>query len=369
MSTKVTYGNESDISIFQTNTSKYVIQNGKLLSNESYIDELLPIYNTSFTKLTNTSLQIGDVVTGFIEQISKKDLILDVGGKEMVYVSIKADKLNPTDYKIGQELSVVITDNKDFIRASSTEYTKQSLYSEMKDSDNKKVYDAYVVCLTDNGYTLNIDGVNVFMPGSLGGINKLLDFNSLVGQTIKVIPIKNENKYSKYKDQLIVSHREYLNSLIPNEIEKLEIGKVYTGKVTDTCNFGVFVEFQQVLTGLIHQMSFDEQLQEMFNQGKITPGTEISFYLKEIVTNKKIILTRLASDFEELSKPKYEINQIVPGTVVKTVKYGSFISLGNNITGMIHISNMKKEIELKPKDVVQVKILSNKNGKYDLELV
>ena len=74
-------------------------------------------------------------------------------------------------------------------------------------------------------------------------------------------------------------------------------------------------------------------------------------------------------DPNEIAKPKFDKGDVVEGRVVKTVKYGSFISLGRNATGLIHISKLKDGVELKKGDRHNVKILDNKDNKYVLELV
>lgn len=368
---RVTYGDPSNISVFeQTSKKPTFLENGKLLSTESYAEEMLKLYDESFNKLPkNLKYEIGQTIVGTISQISKTDILLDIGSKDFAYISLEKDKLNPESYKIGEEVEASIVDTKDYLKASIVEFIKTNLYNEMKYSEEEIVYDAEVLSLTENGYVLSIENVQVFMPGSLGGINKLLDFKTLIGKTIKVMPIKNENMYSKFKDQLIVSHRAYLETLIPTEIEKLEIGAVYTGTITGTKPFGVFIEFNNVLTGMIHKDDYDEVLLEHLSKGEVVPGKEIDFYLKEIVTSRKIILSRLVVDPNEVSKPKFDKGDVVEGRVVKTVKYGSFISLGRNATGLIHISKLKEGVELKKGDRYNVKILDNKDNKYVLELV
>ncbi len=366
----VIYGDPTNISMFEEcNDDTIILENGKLLSKEPYAEELLKIYNESFSKLPKTlTYEIGQEIEGTIARISTEDILLDIGAKEFAYISLSKDKLNPESYKIGESVQALVTDTNGYLKASIVELVKNTLYSEMKDTGNKSVYEAKVLSLTENGYVLDIDGVQVFMPGSLGGINKLLDFQSLIGETIKVMPIRNENKYSKFKDQLIVSHRAYLETLIPGELDKLEIGSVCTGVVTGTKPFGVFIEFNNVLTGMIHKDDFDEMLTDLFNKGEVVPGKEIDFYLKEVVNPRKIILSRLPVDPDEVAKPKFEKGDEVLGRVVKTVKYGSFISLGRNATGLIHISNLNEGQELKKGDRLKVKIVDNNDNKYELEL-
>ncbi len=373
---KVTYGDPSNISMFEENgNSDIVLENGKLLSKEPYAEELLKLYNESFSKIpSNPDINIGDTITGKIAKISDSDILIDFRGKEFAYVSINKDKLNPDSYKLGEEISALVVDNNGYLKASIVEQVKASLYSEMKGYGNKTIYDAEVVDLTQNGFILNIEGVKVFMPGSLGGINMLTDFKSLVGKTIKVMPIKNENRYSKHKDQLIVSHREYLQTLIPSELEKLEIGAVYTGTVTGTKDYGIFVEFNNVLTGMIYKDSFDDGLKELFDKKEVQAGREIDFYLKEIVNPKKIILSRYPLDEEEIAKAKQPVEEIkvgkvYNGKVVKTVKYGIFVKLNKSETGLVHISKLDEDARFPFGTKINVKVLSSKDGKYDLELV
>ena len=100
------------------------------------------------------------------------------------------------------------------------------------------------------------------MPGSLGGVNKLHDFNVLVGKELVVMPIT----YSRDKETIVVSHREYLRTLIPSAIEELKenIKDKVVGFVTGTTKFGIFAEFNQCLTGLIPKAELDESTQELF---------------------------------------------------------------------------------------------------------
>ena len=368
MNNKAIYGDPSNISIFDEPAIDII--NSKTISRES--KELLNLYSESFEGMPKSlSYDIGDVVKGKIYKITTEDILLDISGKDFAYVSVSKDKIDVESYAIGDEIETIVTDTESYLKVSIVEYIRYCLYSEMKGSGKGNIYDAKVLSLTANGYILDIQGVSVFMPGSLGGVNVLLDFEELVGNYIKVMPIKNDNKYSRHKDQLIVSHRAYLDTLIPLAVDKLEIGKVYTGTVTGTQPYGIFCEFNDVLTGMIHKDDFDEALAEMFDNGDVVAGREIVFYLKEIVHNKKLILSRFEVDSEEQKKqkePVFKKGDMVDGKVIKTVKYGSFISLGRNATGLLHISKIKDGVEYEKGDIVNVKIIDNKNDKYVLVL-
>lgn len=373
MNKELIYGDIDNTHIFDLeNPNQRLDKKNKIFCNESYKDELLAEYNLyeeENVSIENFNIQIGQSVQGDIVSITQNDIVLHIGGKSQVYISLEKEKLNIEDFRIGQELEVLIISTKNnLLKGSLLEYTKNKLYQEMRSTDEKNIYDAKVLELSDNGYILDIQGVTVFMPGSLGGINKLIDFQELVGQTIKVVPVKNDNKYSKFKDQLIVSHRDYLKTLIPEEVEKLEIGSVYTGVVTDTTKFGVFLQFNNVLTGLIHRDDFDDKLLELFETNQIKPGTEIDFYLKEVVSNSRIILSRLVQQEQDTNTNQIKKGDIIQGKVTRIVKYGAFVSLANKKSGLIHSNKLKNVTDLEKGDSINVKVLDIQGNKYDLDL-
>ena len=193
------------------------------------------------------------------------------------------------------------------------------------------------------------------MPGSLGGLNKLHDFNSLVGKEIIVMPIT----FSNEKDTIVVSHREYLRTMIPTRIFELEenIKEVRTGFVTGSTKFGVFAQFDDCLTGLIPRVELDEATQKALDNKTINPGDEITFWAKEIISEKKIILSQLGPkiDIWDGVDEKYKPMMITKGTVTKITSYGAFVELEKGISGLIHKSKLKAA-NLTKGDVIDIKI-------------
>jgi len=376
MATYATVGDPTNLSVFDEE-QEIVSKSGlKILSKESYANDLLKVYEEYFENSTvslNFSLNPGDVVSGKISSITNSEIALDISGKEYAYISLDKEKLDPANYSVGETIDVVITEASECLRASITGKIKKDLYDDMADYKSKTTYDAKVVGLSNNGYDLNIGGLPVFMPGSLGGINKLTNFEELVGETIKVMAIKNNNKYSKFRDTLIVSHRDYLETLIPAEVDKLIIGNEYSGVITGTNKYGVFVEFKadengpSVLTGLIHKDEFDEVLAGHYNEGALQPGVEIAFYLKEVVTNKRIILSRNEVEKSEPVKKEYKRGDVVNGKVTAITNFGVFVKFAVNTSGLIHISKLK-DITLTKGQKVSCKITNINDDKYDLKL-
>ena len=148
----------------------------------------------------------------------------------------------------------------------------------------------------------------------------------------------------------MVSHRAYLRSLIPQAMDDISSGDEFTGFITGTTKFGVFVEFNQCLTGLIHKSDLDEDALSKFHSREMKPGDEITFRVKEVTHNDRIILTQkeivIAYDPWSDIKSKYKIPSEVTGTVRKKTRYGLFVELEPKIVGLLHVSDIPEFIDI-----------------------
>ena len=249
-------------------------------------------------------------------------------------------------FAVGSEIEILLKNvslgtKTEVIEASHTEVVKHLKYREIFESIGQPVaFAAHVKELIHGGYFLDIEGVEVFMPGSLGGVNKLVNFESLLDQTIYVVPIN----YAKDKNYIVVSHRDYLQSLIPMTLDELNIGDGRSGFITGTTKFGVFCEFDGCLTGLIHKSDLDLETKELFDNRTLKPGAEINFVAKEVTKDNRIILTQQefipeVDPWEDIHE-KYPVPSQVQGTIRKKTKYGMFIELEPKIVGLLHVSDI-----------------------------
>ena len=190
-----------------------------------------------------------------------------------------------------------------------------------------------------------VQGIECFMPGSLAGINKLHDFGSIIGTEMYVVPVS----FSPDRGTLVVSHRKYLQAMIPSELEKLKEnqGETLVGNVTGTAKYGVFVEFNQCLTGMIHNNDLDEDTLAKFKARDIKPGDEVEFIVKDIISNTKITLTQKANavvnPWTDIIS-RYQLPAVVEATVKTKKDYGLFITIEEGVTGLLHVSEVGEEI-------------------------
>lgn len=294
----------------------------------------------------------------------------DGGFKDFVRID---DKPTEASYlkntQIGDVLDVLITEVDEdnfFIKASFVELYEGIARQNLISLDEGTAVNSFIRELTPAGYFVDIqfEGVVLpgFMPNTLAGINKLHDPESIVGQTFYVMI----ESYSKEEGTYIVSRRKYLQSLVPEEIKKLEYNKLYIGHVTGTTEFGVFVEFNGCLTGMVHKTNLNQNSGIQISQ--IKPGVGIEFYIKEIIKDK-IILTQV---LRETLWDTIKVGQIIPGKVRDLKSFGALISLDEETNGLIHSSELEKSSQkLSSGQEIKVKVIAvdRANRKIFLTLV
>ena len=283
--------------------------------------DLLKLYDLEIIK----SPVSGEVVSGrYCGQLSGQHLFSVPGYKDCVRIE---DRLSESKYlknsQVDDFIDVLIVDvNHDnyFIRGSIAALYETRAHENLKSLEEGQSVTAFIKSVNPAGYDVEIShgGVTLpaFMPNTLAGINKLYDVNSIVGQTFEVMI----ESFSDQEGTYIVSRRKYLKTLIPNAISKLNTGEVYSGNVTGTTPFGIFVESNDCLTGMFHKANVNPEWQEKLTEVK--PGFEIEFYVKEIIKDK-IILTQI---LRETLWDTIKNGQTLDGKIKDVKQFGVLVS-------------------------------------------
>jgi len=332
--------------------------------NEDYLRFLKKIEDGQYIK----NLKPGDVMTGTVVEINKKDVIIDINYKDNVYVDYKTLEDDLLDgLQIGSEIEVMITEISDdpyYIRGSVNEIMKLNVSNKVKEAyvENTFFY-ATIIELIPAGYMLDMEvegkKVKAFMPNTLAWVNKLTDSKSLTGKRLPVMIETLEQDKGIY----VVSHKKYLESLIPEQVKKLKKEwiknrmKPYIGFITGTTPFGVFIEFYEFLTGMIYRKNIQEEWQTDEKWAEMKPGMYLDFYISDIIVPKnKIIMTQILREsiFKTL-----KVGDILNGKVIDVKTFGALIQLDDETNGLIQSNILSKQkIDLKQGDRVEVKVLS-----------
>ncbi len=365
------------------------------LSNERKIlkikgDDFYSSLNEDYLKLLKEiikkddefkEIKEGDIVKGKISSLSEKEITIDIGYKDLVYIDNKlSDNKIIDSLRLGEEINVMISkinDNPFYIKGSITDIIKLNVGEKLKDHFNlDKPFMALVKEIMPAGFFLDIEMDNItldaFMPTTLAGVNKLTDEQKedLIGQRIEVML----ETLQQDKGMYVVSRRKYLQGLIDNEIKKLKKEfeknpkKLYQGLVTGTTPYGIFVEFNGCLTGMIHKDNVNYDWIKVKNFDSIQPGTEISFYIREIISKlRKIILTQVVREsvslWDTIRKDK-----ILKGVIFEIRPFGVIIKLDQETKGLIQNFNSQKS-SIGDEVTVKVKRIMKEDRKIYLELV
>jgi ribosomal protein S1 len=299
------------------------------------------LLNSLYDSMVVNVPQQGEVYTLTYVGMNKESLMFEGGFKDYVRVDNKPHELKYfKSLNIGDEVDLLISkvNNRNYlIEGSIAQLYETKAHDTIKALREEDSIIAFIKEMTPAGYNVELQHDTIilpgFMPNTLAGINRLSEPETIVG---KSLPVMIES-FSREEGTYIVSRRKYLQSLIPEAIKQLKLNTVYTGNVTGTTEFGVFVEFNDCLTGMIHKTNIDPDWADRIKQ--IPAGYEIQFYVKEIIKDSKIILTQI---LKETLWDTIKIGQTLTGKVKENKQFGTLLFLDEETIGLIHNSELEK---------------------------
>ncbi len=317
-------------------------------------------------------LIVGNISTGHVIQIKEREVIVNIGNKDNVIIDRKGtEEKICRQLKVGQEIDVLLTriqENPFLIKGSVADLVRIRVDNKMKDFfENKTAIEGYVKEIIPAGYLLNIEIDNItidaFMPNTLADVNKLHDVDVLLGQKIFVMLETLQQDKGIY----VVSRKKFLKTLIPEKIKELKKyprDHVFTGHVTGTRAFGIFIQFEDCLTGMIHKANIRKDYQDIIET--IEPGTVIDFYIKDVIKGgAQIILTQI---LKESLWDTVRVGDVLKGKVITVKPFGALIELDYETNGLIqttYLNKSEKKIEMGQEvDVVVISIIRDDRKIY-----
>lgn len=278
--------NISNISVIDKDTIMLTINGG---SNNVIVDlnkeqRFLNQFNTDQGQMTKDL---------FIESINK-------------YPTFKKDIL-------GMNLLAKITPG-DVEKASIWDGYVETLTREMKEQITlkNKAYYATILSTNKGGFVVDImNTIKAFMPGSMAAANRVTDFDSMVGTKFEVMVESWDPNYG-----FVVSRKKYLRTVLPTKINellaKLDQNKdtLFTGHVTGTTPFGVFVELDEYITGMLHKTLVRDETRDAMRDNTILPGTEVKVYVHK-VEGTRVILSDVPSAERDVVIARREAEEIM----------------------------------------------------------
>jgi len=312
--------------------------------------------------------KVGDIVEGEVISSSKSEVCLDINGITIGTVRGR-DLYNEleeySNLKVGDKVSAIILgleNERGEVELSFREMGQRKAWDNLFDLLKKKeTIEVKVVEANKGGLIVKIGPIAAFLPVSqLSPVNypridggdkiKILEkLKKLINSTLKVVVIDIQEKDEK----VIVSEKE-TEEIKFKVFKKYKIGDVIDGEVKEIVDFGIFIEFDEGLEGLVHiseiawQKIDDPRL--FVNIGEKVKAEIIGFKnFRFALSIKKTI-----ENPWEVAAKNYKIEQIVKGKVLKFSPFGAFVELNKDIRGLIHLSEFSDQPTKKASDIFKI---------------
>ena len=307
--------------------------------DEAEYQQMIEMYES-----TLKSIKEGEIVTGTILDVTRDDVIVDVGFKSEGIIPID-EFPKPVNITVGDEIDVYleqIEDSNGQLILSKQKADFMRVWDKIRDIfDSGQTVEGRVVRRIKGGLVVDVLGVDAFLPGSQVALRQVPDFDALInkGLDVKIIKInKNRRNIVVSRRVVLEEEREEMRGKLLDEID---VEQVRPGLVKNITDFGVFVDLGGV-DGLLHitDMSW----------GRIRHPSEM-VTLSETIDVKILDIDektgRISLGLKQMTpypwenvEEKFPVGEKVKGRVVSITDYGAFVELEKGIEGLIHISEM-----------------------------
>lgn len=344
--------NWEETSKFSVNKKIKTKEKAKVFSKESYASDLYELYSNSVLNKNTTSKDLvdGQIYTCKILSLNETSALACTDSGQTIFIDIKKEikdahrlDIQGLDFVIKSEMEVIVKKINGTYYGSVIECYVKGLKEEFFEQIKlaSVAYPAKIESINKGGYLVDISGIKCFLPGSLAAANKITDFESYIGKTVHVMI----DGYVPVKEVFVVSHKKYLKTIMERKIQDLDLTKKYKGTVTGNSSFGLFIEWDEIYTGLIHKSEFENEVIDGVSQ-----GTEVEFYVKEIKEGNKITLSFNPPSEKTLNiyKIKESLDKgesIEAAGIIKRKKFGCLIEVQEfNLLAMILPEHMTDEV-------------------------
>ncbi|MFZ5917694.1 MAG: 30S ribosomal protein S1 [Chloroflexota bacterium] len=309
------------------------------------------------------------ILEGVIVRVTSDEILIDVGAKsEGIVTKRDLDRLGAeyvSRLKVGDQVLAYVMTAEDKNGNIILSLARAQIEKDWRQAEQlfktQEVFESTVAGFNKGGLIVRLGRVRGFVPASQlvpqdqGDVSSEEYKAKLVGQPIQIKIIELDRE----RNRLILSERAAIRDWRKLQkdrlLDELSEGDIRTGMVSSLCDFGAFVDLGEA-DGLVHLSELSWR-RVTHPSEVLEVGQEVEVYVLNVDRDRKRIglsLKRLLPDPWTLVEERYQVGQLVEGTVTKLVKFGAFARLhDSDIEGLIHISEMSDEHVGHPKDVVK----------------
>jgi small subunit ribosomal protein S1 len=297
--------------------------------------------------LVNQELRRGAVVTGTVVAIQPDSVVVNAGLKSEGIIPIIEFK-NPQgdlEVAVGDEVEVsleAIEDGFGETRLSREKAKRDQVWRRLEESfEKEEIVKGVISGKVKGGFTVDIDEIRAFLPGSLVDVRPVRDPVYLEGKELEFKVIKLD----KRRNNVVVSRRAVVETEFSAErealLESLQEGIVVKGIVKNLTDYGVFVDLGGI-DGLLHIT--DMAWKRVKHPSEIVNvGDEIDVKVLKFDRERNRVslgMKQLGQDpWADLAR-RYPSGSRLFGKITNIADYGCFVEIEEGVEGLVHVSEM-----------------------------
>lgn len=312
--------------------------------------------------LVEIDMNPGAIVSGTVIDIDSDWVTVHAGLKSegVIAKSEFLDEQGAFELEVGSVVKVALETVEDGFGATklSREKAKRAeMWMELEAAYEKNdVVTGIINGKVKGGFTVDLNNIRAFLPGSLIDVRPLKDTLHLEGQLLEFRLIKLDQK----RNNVVVSRRAVLETVSTEErdalLETLQEGMSVKGIVKNLTDYGAFVDLGGV-DGLLHIT--DMSWKRIKHPSEIVNvGDEISVKILKYDRERNRVslgLKQLGEDPWLAIKGRYPKNARTKAIVTNLTDYGCFAELETGVEGLVHVSEMDwTNKNIHPSKVVQL---------------
>jgi small subunit ribosomal protein S1 len=218
------------------------------------------------------------------------------------------------------------------------EEKKQEILSKISEGS---VVKGIVKNITDYGVFIDLGGVDGLLHISDITWGKMKSPSSMfkIGDEVETMILSIDSE----KDRISLGKKQLIPDPWQSADEKYKIGAKVTGRVISIVDYGVFVELEEGLEGLVHvsEMSWTKKIKHPSKIVSVDDNIEI------VILNIEAETRRISLGMKQIEKnpwdiiiEKYPIGTTIEGRIKNITEFGIFIGIDEGIDGLVHISDI-----------------------------
>ena len=297
--------------------------------------------------LEQTKMRSGDIVIGKVVKIDDKYVTVDAGLKSEGPIP-KEQYLNnkgELQVEIGDETEVVVelpADDSGETKLSHEKAKRVKIWANLVEKyKTGETILGFVTGKVKGGFTVEIDGIRAFLPGSLVDIRTAADSAQFEGNELEFKVIKVDEK----RNNIVVSRRAVIEAESSAErlklLENMEEGQVIKGVVKNLTDYGAFIDLGGI-DGLLHITDMSWKRVKLPSE-VLNIGEEIEVVVLKFDRERG----RVSLGMKQLHKDpwiniieKYPAGRKITGKITNITDYGCFVEIEDGVEGLVHMSEM-----------------------------